>query len=162
MEESKLAAVGLFAGLSRREIRRLSSVTDEVVVAAGTRLIDEGSFAHEFLLIEAGTADVRRGDELLAQLGPGDFAGEIGVMQGARRNATVTAATELTAIVMTARDLRQIAKDMPSVAAQIDTAIAARSATPDAPTRATSHHRDELALEPDPRAAQNGARRLRS
>lgn len=61
MEESKLESVGLFAGLSRREIRRLSSVTDEVVVPAGTRLIDEGTFAHEFLLIEAGTADVRRG-----------------------------------------------------------------------------------------------------
>ncbi len=134
MEESKLESVGLFAGLSRREIRRLSTVTDEVVVPAGTRLIDEGTFAHEFLLIEAGTADVRRGGELLAQLGPGDFAGEIGVIQGARRNATVTASTELTAIVMTARDLRQIAKDMPSVAAQIDAAIAARSAAPDAPT----------------------------
>jgi CRP/FNR family transcriptional regulator, cyclic AMP receptor protein len=130
MEESKLKTVGLFAGLSRREIGRLSSVTDEVVVPAGTRLIYEGRFAHEFLLIETGTAEVRRGGELLAQLGPGDFAGEIGVMQSARRNATVTASTELTVIVMTARDLRQIARDMPTVAAQIDAAIAARSATP--------------------------------
>ena len=128
MDESRLKTIGLFAGLSGREIRRLSSVTDEVVVRAGTRLIDQGTFAHEFLLIEEGTANVYRGGELLAQLGPGDFAGEIGVMQDARRNATVTASTELTVIVMTARDLRQIAKDMPSVAAQIDTAIAARSA----------------------------------
>jgi hypothetical protein len=51
-------------------------------------------------------------------------------MQNARRNATVTASTELTAIVMTARDLRQIAKDIPSVVAEINAAIAARSATP--------------------------------
>ena len=130
MEESRLKSVGLFAGLSRREIRRLSSVTDEVVVPVGAVLIDEGTFAHEFLLIETGTAEVRRGGEHLAQLGPGDFAGEIGVMQSARRNATVTASTELTVIVMTARDLRQIAKDMPSVSAQIDAAIAARSAPP--------------------------------
>jgi CRP/FNR family transcriptional regulator, cyclic AMP receptor protein len=129
MDEPKLRRVGLFAGLSRREIRHLSRVTDEVVVPAGTTLIDEGTFAHEFLLIEAGTADVRRGGELLAQLGPGDFAGEIGVMQSARRNATVTASTELTVIVMTARDLRQIAKDMPSVGAQIDAAIGARSSS---------------------------------
>jgi CRP/FNR family transcriptional regulator, cyclic AMP receptor protein len=130
MDESKLKAVGLFAGLSQREIRRLSSVTDEVVVPAGTRLIDEGTFAHEFLLIEKGTADVRREGKLLAQLGPGDFAGEIGVMQDARRNATVTASTELVVIVMTARDLRQITNEMPSVAAHIDAAIAARSTTP--------------------------------
>jgi CRP/FNR family transcriptional regulator, cyclic AMP receptor protein len=128
MDEAKLKAVGLFAGLSRREIARLSSVTDEVVVPAATILIDEGSFAHEFLLIEAGTAEVRRGDEPIAELGPGDFAGEIGVIQGARRNATVTAVTDVTAIVMTARDLRQIARELPSVAAHIDAAIAARAA----------------------------------
>jgi CRP-like cAMP-binding protein len=130
VEEVKLKAVALFAGLSRRELRRLSSVTDEVVVPAGSTLIDEGSFAHEFLLIEAGSAEVRRGGELVAELGPGDFAGEIGVMQSARRNATVTAATDLTVIVMTARDLRQIARELPSVAAQIDAAIAARAAIP--------------------------------
>jgi hypothetical protein len=66
MKESRLKTIGLFAGLSRGEIRRLSNVTDEVVVPAGTRLIDEGTFAHEFLLIEAGTADVRRAGELLS------------------------------------------------------------------------------------------------
>jgi CRP-like cAMP-binding protein len=129
MEESRLKTVPLFAGLSRAELRRLSGVTDEIVVPAGTRLIDEGHYSHEFLLIQEGNVDVRRGGELLAQLGPGDFAGEIGVMQDARRNASVVASTPLTAIVMTARDLRQVTQEMPSVAAQIDAAIAARSAT---------------------------------
>ena len=128
MQESKLKNVGLFAGLSRAELTRLAGVTDEVVVPAGTRLIHEGTFAHEFLLIEAGDAEVRRAGELLATLGPGDFAGEMAVMADARRNATVTASSELTAIVMTARDLRRVAKEMPSVAEQIDAAIVARSA----------------------------------
>jgi CRP-like cAMP-binding protein len=129
MEESRLKTVPLFAGLSPAELRRLSGVTDEIVVPAGTRLIDEGRYSHEFLLIQEGNVDVRRGGELLARLGPGDFAGEIGVMQDARRNASVVASTPLTAIVMTARDLRQVTQEMPSVAAQIDAAIAARSAT---------------------------------
>jgi CRP/FNR family transcriptional regulator, cyclic AMP receptor protein len=128
VEESKLEAVGLFAELSRGELRRLATVTDEIVVPAGTRLIDEGAFAHEFLLILAGSAEVRRGGEPVATLGPGEFAGEIGAIRDVRRNATVTATVELTAIVMTARDLRQLASDMPSIAAQIDAAIAARSA----------------------------------
>jgi CRP-like cAMP-binding protein len=128
VEESKLEAVGLFAQLSRGELRRLARVTDEIVVPAGTRLIDEGTFAHEFLLILAGSAEVRRGGEPVATLGPGEFAGEIGAIRDVRRNATVTATVELTAIVMTARDLRQLASDMPSIAAQIDAAIAARSA----------------------------------
>ena len=127
MDESKLSAVDLFAGLSRDELRRLSSVTDEVVVPAGTTLIHEGAFAHEFLLIEAGSAEVRRDGRLLATLGPGEFAGEIGAIQDARRNATVTASSELTAIVMTARDLRDLARELPSVAARLDAAIAARS-----------------------------------
>jgi CRP/FNR family cyclic AMP-dependent transcriptional regulator len=127
VEESKLGAVDLFSGLSREELRQLSRVTDEVVVPAGTVLIHEGTFAHEFLLIEAGSAQVRRAGNLLAELGPGDFAGEIGVMQDARRNATVTATSELTAIVMTGRDLRQLARELPSVGARLDAAIAART-----------------------------------
>ena len=128
MHESKLRSVALFAGLSRGELKRLSSMTDEVVLPSGTRLMDEGAFSHEFLLITAGKAEVRREGKLLAQLGPGDFAGEIGVLRDARRNASVVAVTDLTAIVMTDRDLRHVAREMPSVAAQIDAAIAARSA----------------------------------
>jgi CRP/FNR family cyclic AMP-dependent transcriptional regulator len=131
MEASRLKTVPLFAGLSPAELHRLSSVTDEIVVPAGTRLIDEGRYSHEFLLIQEGSADVRRGGELIARLGPGDFAGEIGVMHDARRNASVVASMRLTAIVMTARDLRHVTEEMPTVAAQIDVAIAARSATLD-------------------------------
>jgi CRP-like cAMP-binding protein len=127
MEESKLRSVGLFAGLSKKELRRLSSMTDEIVLPRGTRLLNEGAFSHEFLLITSGSAEVRREGRLVAELGPGDFAGEIGVMRDTRRNATVVARTELTAIVMTDRGLREITHEMPSVAAQIDAAITARS-----------------------------------
>jgi CRP-like cAMP-binding protein len=102
-------------------------VTDEVVLPGGTHLISEGTSSHEFLLITAGTAEVRREGRLLAELGPGDFAGEIGVMRDARRNASVVATTDLTAVVMTGRDLREIVREMPSVAAQIDSALDTRS-----------------------------------
>lgn len=129
MEESRLRSVPLFSGLSRKELRLLSAMTDEVVLPAGTHLIDEGAFSHEFLLMTAGNAEVRRGDRLIATLGPDDFVGEIGAMRDARRNASVVATTDITAIVMTARDLRRVAEEMPSVRAHIDTAIAARSET---------------------------------
>jgi CRP-like cAMP-binding protein len=127
MQQSRLESVPLFSGLSQRELRRLSTVTDEIVLAAGTHLIDEGAFSHEFLLIASGHAEVRREGRPLAQLGPGDFAGEVGVMSDARRNASVIATTELRAIVMTDRDLRRITEEMPSVGAQIAAAIEARS-----------------------------------
>jgi CRP/FNR family transcriptional regulator, cyclic AMP receptor protein len=127
MEESRLRSVPLFASLSRKELRLLASMTDEVSVPAGTPLINEGAFSYEFLLITAGTAEVRRGEQLLATLGAGDFVGEVGAMRDARRNASVVATTEITAIVMTARDLRRVAEEMPSVGAHIDAAIAART-----------------------------------
>jgi CRP-like cAMP-binding protein len=126
MEQSKLKAIGLFAGLSREQLDQLAGLTDEIVVPAGTRLIDEGAFAHEFLLILAGNAEVKRGAEVVATLGPGEFAGEIGAMRDARRNATVTAVSELRALVMTARDLRHVTAQMPSVAARVDATIATR------------------------------------
>ena len=127
MNESRLRSVPLFAALTRKELKLLSTMTDAVTLSAGTHLIDEGAFSHEFLLITSGSAEVRRAGDLLATLGPGDFAGEVGAMQDARRNATVIATSELTAIVMTARDLRRAAEEMPSVATRIDEAIAARS-----------------------------------
>lgn len=130
MDEQKLRTVPLFASLSRNELRELSTVTDQVALPAGTQLIHEGAFSYEFLLITSGGAEVRRGGAPVATLGPGDFVGEVGVIRDARRNASVVATSDLTAIVMSARDLRRIAQVMPSVAAHIETAIAARSGEP--------------------------------
>jgi CRP/FNR family transcriptional regulator, cyclic AMP receptor protein len=127
MDESRLRSVPLFADLTRKELKLLSMMTDEVELAAGTHLIDEGAFSHEFLLITSGDAEVRRGGTLLATLGPGDFAGEVGAMHDARRNASVVATSELTAIVMTARDLRRAAEEVPAVGTRIEQAIAARA-----------------------------------
>jgi CRP-like cAMP-binding protein len=129
MEESRLRSVALFAGLSRKELKLLSTMTDEVALPAGTQLINEGAFSYEFLLITSGSVEVRRGGELVATLGRDDFVGEVGSMLDARRNASVVAASDLTAIVMTARDLRRVAEQIPSVGARIDAAIAARSST---------------------------------
>ncbi len=127
MEESRLHSVALFAGLSRKELKVLSTITDEVALPAGTHLINEGAFAYEFLLITSGSAEVRRRGELVATLGREDFVGEVGAMRDDRRNASVTATSDMTAIVMTARDLRRVAEEMPSVRAHIDAAIAART-----------------------------------
>jgi CRP-like cAMP-binding protein len=127
MEESRLRSVALFAGLSRKELKVLSTMTDEVALPAGTHLINEGSFSYEFLLITSGSAEVRRHGTLVATLGRDDFAGEVGAMRDARRNASVIATSDLTAIVMTARDLRRVAKEIPSVGAHIDAAMTAHS-----------------------------------
>ena len=123
MDEARLQSVPLFAGLSCKERRGLAQRADEVDVESGHKLVREGEFAYEFFAIEEGTAEVKRGDQLLAELGPGDFFGETGIIENAPRNATVTATRALTAVVMTGSALRQIDRELPDVAKKIRKAI---------------------------------------
>jgi CRP-like cAMP-binding protein len=88
--------------------------------------VREGEWAYEFFAIEEGTVEVRRGEQLLAELGPGDFFGEMGLMADTRRNATVTAMTPVKVVVMTAQAFKQTAREMPEVADKIRTAIEER------------------------------------
>jgi CRP/FNR family transcriptional regulator, cyclic AMP receptor protein len=126
MDEARLKATPLFAGLSRKECRALAPRADEVDLEEGRAIVREGEWAYEFFAIEKGTAEVRRGDQLLAELGPGDFFGEMGVVSDQRRNATVVATSPLTVIVMTAQAFRQTAREMPEVADKIRGAIEER------------------------------------
>ena len=123
MDDSRLTAVPLFASLSKRERRRVAAVADEVEVSEGRHLVDQGEWAYEFFAIEDGTAKVVRDGEHVADLGAGDFLGEAGVIGKVQRNASVIATSPLTAIVLTAHDLRAIARDMPAVAERLREAI---------------------------------------
>src|ERR671921_1893419 len=99
MDESRLKANPLFAGLNRKERQALAPRADEVDLEEGRVIVREGQWAYEFFAIEEGTVEVRRGDQLLAELGPGDFFGEMGLMEDTRRNATVTATSPVTVVV---------------------------------------------------------------
>ena len=126
MEEARLKDMPLFAGLSKKERRALAPRADEVELEEGRKIVREGEWAYEFFAIEEGTAEVRRGDQLLAELGPGDFFGEMGLMEDTRRNATVVATAPLKVVVMTAQAFRQTARELPEVAAKIRAAIEER------------------------------------
>jgi CRP/FNR family transcriptional regulator, cyclic AMP receptor protein len=126
MDEARLSAIPLFAGLKKKDRRAVAQQADEVDVEAGRHLVREGEFAYEFFAIEEGTAEVRRGEQYLADLGPGEFFGEMGLVGDVQRNASVIAVTPITAIVMTGAAFRQIDRDMPDVAKQIRKAIEER------------------------------------
>ena len=103
MDADKLKALPLFASLRKDDLGRLAQLTDEVDVAEGEELLREGRFAYEFMVIEDGRAEVRRASgEHVAELGPGDFFGEIAALEVGRRNATVVARSSMTLVVMTA------------------------------------------------------------
>ena len=123
MDPKRLEAVGIFDGLSRKELDRLAQSMDEVSVEAGRQLAKEGQFAHEFFVIEDGSAVVIHDGETLAELGPGDFFGEIGLLETERRTASVVAQTPMELIVMFQREFRQMEKEIPAVAERIREAI---------------------------------------
>ena len=114
MDEARLEGIPLFAGLGKSERRLVARCADEVELEPGDSLCREGELAWEFLVIEEGSAKVVRGDQFLNELGPGDFLGEIGVIEGTARNATVTALSPIRAIVMTGHAFRQdLPRDAP-------------------------------------------------
>ena len=126
MDEARLKQSPLFAGLNRKERQALAPRTDDIDLEQGRVIVREGEWPYEFFAIEQGTVEVRRGDQLLAELGPGDFFGEMGLVSDTRRNASVVANTPVTVIVMTAQAFRQTAREMPEVATKIRAAIEER------------------------------------
>jgi CRP/FNR family transcriptional regulator, cyclic AMP receptor protein len=126
VDQARLRSIPLFAELSDHERQRVARWADEVDVPEGKHLVDEGRFPHEFFVIEEGTAEVRQGDRKIAELGPGDFFGEIALVEQQRRTASVIATTPLRTIVMFGRDFNQMEDEMPSVAARIRQAIEER------------------------------------
>ena len=126
MDAGRLKKLPLFASLSERERERIAQWADEVDLPEGKHLVDEGTFAYEFFVIEEGTAEVRKGDQKLAELGPGDFFGEIALMEEERRTASVIATSGMRSIVMTRRDFGAMQSEMPSVAAMIRQALEQR------------------------------------
>lgn len=123
MDPARLKTIPLFASLSEREREQVAHWADEVDVAEGKHLIDEGQFGYEFFVIEEGNAQVRHGDQTIAQLGPGDFFGEIALIEEQRRTASVIATSPMRAIVMFGRDFRQMESKLPEVAARIRQAV---------------------------------------
>ena len=119
MDQHKLEALPLFASLGKRELQRVGSLTDEVDVGEGKTLLRQGDFAHEFMVVLEGQADVLRNSEPVGALGPGDFLGEAAALDRSQRNATVVARSPMRLAVMTDRDLRHIAREMPELDAQL-------------------------------------------
>ena len=126
MHAARLREIPLFSGLSDRQREQVARWADEVDIKAGKHLVDQGRFAYEFFVIEEGTAEVTHDGDHLTDLGPGDFFGEIGILGDEPRTATVVAISDMTLIVMTDRDFREMTRSMPEVAETIRRTMEAR------------------------------------
>lgn len=127
MEESELRSIPLFESLSSEERRAIAPHVDEIEVPEGTELVRQGEFAYEFFIIDDGTAEVMRDGERIAELGPGDFLGEMGIVGKVVRNATVVTTSPARVIVMTEQALRSLVRTNPGVADRITAVVEERS-----------------------------------
>ena len=131
MHESELRDLPLFGELGKKERELLATRADEIDVPEGKVLAEQGRTAYEFFVICRGTASVERDGERVAEVGPGDFFGEVGIATHRPRNATVTARSAMCLLVITSQAFRGMERDTPSVARQVEKAVEDRR--PDTP-----------------------------
>ena len=114
-----LARIELFAELSKQERRRVASLVTPLRIEEGRVLTREGDHGREFMIISEGTATVSRGGQEIAHLGPGDFFGELSLVAGIRRTATVTADTDMVVNALNRREFATLLDRSPALAKKI-------------------------------------------
>jgi CRP-like cAMP-binding protein len=118
-DPARLAMLPLFEDLSGEELDLLVSWTEEHEVSRGQSLVSEGAAGYVFFVIEDGTAGVERDGEFLRELGPGDHFGEIAILDGGRRTATVVATSDMRILAMFGTEFRRLEAEPPDLADRI-------------------------------------------
>jgi CRP-like cAMP-binding protein len=119
LDASQLKSIPLFQTVSDEELAEIAPFAEETTVEAGTQLVREGDFSYEFFAIEEGEAEVTRGGDHLATLGPGDFFGEIGVLERDLRTASVVAKADMRLVTLTGWDMKRMDKAMPQAVERV-------------------------------------------
>lgn len=121
-----LRRVPLFAGLGGRELTRLGMLTEEVELPAGRVLMRQGERGEELFVFVAGGARVERDGREIAGRGANDFVGEIALLDGGPRTATVTLTADSRLLVVGRRQFSQLLDEFPEVRMRVLEALAAR------------------------------------
>ena len=126
MDASQLETIPLFARLTLDQRASVARVCDTLEVESGTVLVRQGDFGHAVFAITSGTADVVHEGAVINTLGPGDYFGEIAVMSGGRRSASVVATSPLTLVTIFNRAIWRLERESPEIAAVLRETITAR------------------------------------
>ncbi len=129
-----LKRVPLFASCGRHQIERVGMLADEVDLPKGRVLMQQGERGEEMFVLIDGAADIRRNGHQIARAGPGEFFGEIALLDGGPRTATVELAEDSRLLVVSRRDFQSLVNEFPEIRLQILEALAhrVRTAEPDA------------------------------
>jgi CRP/FNR family cyclic AMP-dependent transcriptional regulator len=111
----RLEEVGLLAGCSRRQLRAIARISEVIEVPAATVLARAGTAGDEFFLILDGSARVEVSPRKRSRLEPGQYFGEMSLLDGGPRSASVTAETPLRLLVIKRRDFTTLLKEAPEL-----------------------------------------------
>jgi CRP-like cAMP-binding protein len=126
LDASRLKSIPLFEEVGDEELAQIAPFATEASVEEGGELVREGDFSYEFMAIEEGQVEVTRGGEHVADLGPGDFFGEMGLLERTLRNATVTAKTPVRLVTLSGWDLRRVERTAPQAMERIRSVLEER------------------------------------
>jgi CRP-like cAMP-binding protein len=121
-----LANLDIFAGLSKKELAAIDRLMTPIDINAGKEFIKEGTIGREAFIIIQGDASVWHKGRLVASVGPGAIMGEIALLAGTPRSATVRAETAMTLEVLNRNEFSQLIDDSPGLARKLLTATMKR------------------------------------
>ena len=121
-----IAGVPLFTGFNRRELEAVGRLMDEVDVKAGRVLMREGESGKEFFIVVSGNVRIERGGRKVNEIGPGDFLGEIALIDRGPRTATAIATEDCRLLVLSITGFRTLVSKYPTVQGKIMRALAER------------------------------------
>ena len=129
MDAATLDEAPLFAPLHEDAKQELAEHVNDVTVDSGKHLVDQGDPAYNLFVILKGKAEVYRDGHSVAELGPGDFFGEMGTVQEVPRSATVVSKGQMRLLTLSARDVQRLKEKAPEVLDELEQAIEERSET---------------------------------
>jgi CRP/FNR family cyclic AMP-dependent transcriptional regulator len=121
-----LTRVPMFSACSKKDLEQIGRQADEVTFEAGQHLMTEGEVGREFFVIMDGAAELSRSGRRLGTIGAGDFVGELALLDRAPRNATVTAMTPVTALVLGQREFNGVLATVPAITHKLLVGMARR------------------------------------
>jgi CRP-like cAMP-binding protein len=130
--DPKLAVIRqlpLFTNCSDAEIQEVAAIADELWLPKGRALTHEGALGQEFVVIVAGSVAVYKSGRQVAALGPGGFVGEIALLTGRPRTATVVSTSSVLVLVIARHRLLPLLDRLPGVRAQLDEVVPLRQAS---------------------------------
>ena len=126
--DERLGRVPLFEGLSKKQLSRISSLMTLLNLEAGTVLARQGEIGRELVILLEGEVEVVRDGEVVALRGPGEYIGEIALVDNRPRTATVTAKTDVVAEVLNRSEFAGLLANAPELSSQIMATMARRLA----------------------------------